>query len=83
MYALAAALVFSLGTPLLYLALLGRHWSKSGSSALEPRTGSDVADLYRRDGREEVAHLDFLFGAYRPSFWWFEVRAKRDSAAHR
>jgi len=72
-YALAAALVFSLGIPLLYLALLGRHWSWSAASALEPRTGSDVADLYSRDGREEVAHLDFLFGSYKPAFWWFEV----------
>ena len=77
LYAIIAAVVFSLGTPLLYLALLCRHWNRGGPSALEPRTGSDVADLYHRDDREDVAHLDFLFGSYKPSFWWFEVRATR------
>ena len=77
-YAKVAALVYSLGIPTLYLALLSRHWRRGGvSSALEPRSGSDVVDLYRRDGREEIAHLSFLFGAYKPAFWWFEVHRRR------
>ena len=76
-YATAAALVYSLGIPTLYLALLSRHWRRGMPSALEPRSGSDVVDLYRRDGREEIAHLSFLFGAYKPAFWWFEVHRRR------
>ena len=56
-FALVMALLYSVGTPLLYFALL---WP--ARKGIRPETGSDIVDLFARDCNPRVRQVKFLFG---------------------
>lgn len=72
-YALASAMVFCIGIPLVFSCLLWR-----ARKDINPGTGGAIGDLLAREKSAQekpvrVGSVSFLYADYKPSAWWYEL----------
>jgi len=76
-YGYIMIIVYPIGIPLAYLAVLWMHRYKLSCDAYKDMPGGELLSidaLYKmRDKDPDLAHLHFLYYEYRSDFWFFEV----------
>jgi hypothetical protein len=70
-YAIFATMLYIVGIPCMYFALLYRHRRAINPPMSGARDEAMIEAM--RDEDKSIAHLRFLFRSYHPRFYWFEI----------